>query len=119
MKKAILATKVGMTQIFNEDGTLTPVDESLVSSLLELLSGVLVLVNRPEDRNYFLLMYTSQCCGMIAVKREVAAFVAGVPWSECQVRKLTTSYLAGIFRKSIRQSRHKRIFCVICPLILS
>ena len=25
MKKAILATKVGMTQVFNEDGTLTPV----------------------------------------------------------------------------------------------
>ena len=25
MKKAILATKVGMTQIFSEDGTLTPV----------------------------------------------------------------------------------------------
>ena len=25
MKKAILATKVGMTQIFNEDGSLTPV----------------------------------------------------------------------------------------------
>ena len=25
MKKAILATKIGMTQIFNEDGTLTPV----------------------------------------------------------------------------------------------
>ena len=25
MTKAILATKVGMTQIFNEDGTLTPV----------------------------------------------------------------------------------------------
>ena len=25
MKKAILATKVGMTQIFNEDGMLTPV----------------------------------------------------------------------------------------------
>ena len=24
MKKAILATKVGMTQIFNEDGVLTP-----------------------------------------------------------------------------------------------
>ena len=24
MKKAILATKVGMTQIFNEDGNLTP-----------------------------------------------------------------------------------------------
>ena len=25
MKKAILATKVGMTQIFGEDGSLTPV----------------------------------------------------------------------------------------------
>ena len=25
MKKAILATKVGMTQVFNEDGSLTPV----------------------------------------------------------------------------------------------
>ena len=25
MKKAIVATKVGMTQIFNEDGVLTPV----------------------------------------------------------------------------------------------
>ena len=27
MKKAILATKVGMTQIFAEDGALTPVTE--------------------------------------------------------------------------------------------
>ena len=37
-------------------------------------------------------MYTNPCCGMIAVKREVAAYVAGFPWSECQVRKLTTSH---------------------------
>ncbi len=37
-------------------------------------------------------MYTNHCCGMIAVKREVAARVAGFPWSECQVRKLTTSH---------------------------
>ena len=29
-------------------------------------------------------MYTNPCCGMIAVKREVAAYVAGFPWSECQ-----------------------------------
>ena len=33
MKKAILATKVGMTQIFNEDGTLTPVTVLQVWSL--------------------------------------------------------------------------------------
>ena len=29
---------------------------------------------------------------MIAVKREVAADIAGFPWSECQVRKLATSH---------------------------
>ena len=42
------------------------------------------------------LMYTNPCCGMIAMKREVAAqsisLMAGFPWSECQVRKLTTSH---------------------------
>lgn len=32
-------------------------------------------------------MYNINCCGMIAVKREVAAYVAGFPWSECQVVK--------------------------------
>ncbi len=41
-------------------------------------------------------MYTNPCCGMIAMKREVAAkgesLMAGFPWSECQVRKLTTSH---------------------------
>ena len=40
-------------------------------------------------------MYTTTCCGMIAVKREVAAFEqsrAGFPWSECQVKKLATSH---------------------------
>ncbi len=38
------------------------------------------------------IIYTNNCCGMIAMKREVAAFMAGFPWSECQVRKLTTSH---------------------------
>ena len=38
------------------------------------------------------ISYTSNCCDMIAMKREVAARVAGFPWSECQVRKLTTSH---------------------------
>ena len=42
------------------------------------------------------LVYNDFCCGMIAVKREVAAQVAGVPWSECQVRKLTTSHCTHI-----------------------
>ena len=33
------------------------------------------------------IMYTYNCCGMIALKREVAAGpkgTAGFPWSECQ-----------------------------------
>lgn len=34
-----------------------------------------------------ILRYTTNCCGMIAMKREVAALpkgIAGFPWSECQ-----------------------------------
>ena len=39
------------------------------------------------------LVYNNPCCDMIAMKREVAATeMAGFPWSECQVRKLTTSH---------------------------
>ena len=34
---------------------------------------------------------------MIAMKREVAASdMAGFPWSECQVRKLTTSHCTNL-----------------------
>ena len=29
---------------------------------------------------------------LIAMKREVAAEIAGFPWSECQVKKLATSH---------------------------
>ena len=44
---------------------------------------------------YVCCVYTKFCCGMIAVKREVATdakATVGFPWSECQVRKLTTSH---------------------------
>ena len=43
------------------------------------------------------VMYINYCCDMIAMKREVAArIVAGFPWSECQVRKLTTSHCTNV-----------------------
>lgn len=42
--------------------------------------------------NLNFILYTIGCCGMIAMKREVAALEAGFPWSECQVRKLATSH---------------------------
>ena len=45
--------------------------------------------------NSLKFMYNDTCCGMIAVKREVAGsqkWQSGFPWSECQVRKLTTSH---------------------------
>ncbi len=48
-------------------------------------------------------MYTIQCCDMIAEKREVAGcqqWQSGFPWSECQVKKLTTSHCT--VRKSAR-----------------
>ena len=38
------------------------------------------------------ILYTDMAVTLIAVKREVAAEMAGFPWSECQVRKLTTSH---------------------------
>ena len=46
MKKAILATKVGMTQIFNEDGVLTPV------TVLQAGPCVVTQVKRVENDGY-------------------------------------------------------------------
>ncbi|WP_288175857.1 50S ribosomal protein L3 [Sporofaciens musculi] len=46
MKKAILATKVGMTQIFNEDGTLTPV------TVLEAGPCVVTQIKTVENDGY-------------------------------------------------------------------
>ena len=46
MKKAILATKVGMTQIFNEDGVLTPV------TVLQAGPCVVTQVNTEENDGY-------------------------------------------------------------------
>ena len=46
MKKAILATKVGMTQIFNEDGVLTPV------TVLEAQPSVVTQVKTVENDGY-------------------------------------------------------------------
>lgn len=37
--------------------------------------------------NFKSIVYTSRCCDMIAMKREVAADKAGFPWSECQVKE--------------------------------
>ena len=39
-----------------------------------------------------IFLYTTKCCDMIAVKREVAAFWQVFPRSECQVKKLATSH---------------------------
>ena len=55
------------------------------------------------------LMYNDFCCGMIAMKREVAAQEAGVPWSECQVRKLTTSHCTHNM-VCVKQKQRVRIF---------
>ena len=46
MKKAILAKKIGMTQIFNEDGTLTPV------TVLEAGPCVVTQVKTVENDGY-------------------------------------------------------------------
>lgn len=46
MKKAILATKVGMTQIFNEDGVLTPV------TVLQATPSVVTQIKTVENDGY-------------------------------------------------------------------
>ena len=53
MKKAILATKVGMTQIFNEDGVLTPV------TVLQAGPCVVTQIKTVENDGYSCLLYTS------------------------------------------------------------
>ena len=68
------------------------------------------------------ISYTSYCCDMIAMKREVAARVAGFPWSECQVRKLTTSHCTSsetIYGMDVCKEveRHTRR-CVQSPLVV-
>ena len=68
-------------------------------------------------------MYTNICCDMIAMKREVAAILpAGFPWSECQVRKLTTSHCTSsetingmdVCKEVERHTRR----CVQSPLVV-
>ena len=49
-----------------------------------------------KQKKYLHIQYKSciitNVVTLIAMKREVAAGHAGVPWSECQVRKLATSH---------------------------
>ena len=64
-------------------------------------------------------MYTNHCCGMIAMKREVAALprgIAGFPWSECQEgrfytapKNLTASHCTNIVCEST-ETRVLRMF---------
>ncbi len=64
---------------------------------------------------WFIVVYTSICCGMIAVKREVAAvkkLKAGFPWSECQVRKLTTSHCTKLSLQYSRNDVREEILAV-------
>ena len=60
---------------------------------------------------------------MIAVKREVATKVVGVPWSECQVRKLTTSHCthirSAIGRNNVWESLGHTRRSVQSPLVVS
>ena len=44
---------------------------------------------------------------LIAMKREVAALIAGFPWSECQVKKLATSHCIHV--KYVHQKCGNRV----------
>ena len=95
------------------------------------MDGVSFIIGR--NKNFqkrfdksFVMQYNMNCCGMIAKKREVAAEVkgrmAGFPWSECQVRKLTTSHCTSsetingmdVCKEVERHTRR----CVQSPLVV-
>ena len=54
MKKAILATKIGMTQIFNADGVLVPV------TVLEAGPCVVTQIKTVENDGYLSLIHISE-----------------------------------------------------------
>ena len=55
MKKAILATKIGMTQVFTDEGALIPV------TVLQAGPCVVTQVKTVENDGYACLLYTSRC----------------------------------------------------------
>ena len=76
MKKAILATKVGMTQIFNEDGVLTPV------TVLQAGPCVVTQVKTVENDGYAAVQvgFTDKREKLVAKPQKKAFEKAGVSY---------------------------------------
>jgi hypothetical protein len=86
-----------------------------ISHKLKRLGGENVLnmyifsENKKSSRKHLILRGFSDillnAVTLIALKREVAATMAGFPWSECQVRKLATSHCTTIDSLQMRRMR--------------
>ena len=71
MKKAILATKVGMTQIFNEDGVLTPV------TVLQAGPCVVTQVKTVENDGYSAVQVVRDMAGATRASKAVPGTIRG------------------------------------------
>ena len=88
------------------------------SSFLKKIKKIKKKGLHSEESSYILILAVT----LIAMKREVAATLAGFPWSECQVRKLTTSHCTSsetingmdVCKEVERHTRR----CVQSPLVV-
>lgn len=65
-------------------------DETVVASTEKVVHKIFTIFSKKLLALFTKRCYIRSCCGMIAMKREVAVAgqsASGFPWSECQVQK--------------------------------
>ena len=102
MKKAILATKVGMTQIFNEDGTLTPV------TVLQAGPCVVTQVKTVENDGYSAVQV-----GFVDKKEKIVNKDAAGKKEVVTILRAVHKYKDS--REQFEQRTHKRLIDIIAP----
>ena len=102
MKKAILATKVGMTQIFNEDGVLVPV------TVLQAGPCVVTQVKTVENDGYKAVQV-----GFVEKKEKIVNKDASGKKEVVTILRAVHKYKDS--REQFEQRTHKRLIDIITP----
>ena len=102
MKKAILATKVGMTQIFNEDGVLVPV------TVLQAGPCVVTQVKTVENDGYSAVQV-----GFVEKKDRIVNKDANGKKEVVTILRAVLKYKDS--REQFEQRTHKRLIDIITP----
>ena len=112
MKKAILATKVGMTQIFNEDGQLIPV------TVLQAGPCVVTQVMRITLKAYDHELVDASAKKIIETVKKNGATVSGpvpLPTKKEVVTILRAVHKYKDSREQFEQRTHKRLIDIMTP----